>query len=138
MMEDLILLLHKDNHSLVVAKGYVCAFDGRGVVDLYKLIKEDQGFLNGASVADKVVGKAAAALMILGNVKEVHADVISQAALDLFAGSEVCVGYDKKVPHIVNRTNTGWCPLEKRCFECLTPQDCLTRIEEFFTLMSKK
>lgn len=133
MMEDLIRLLHEGGHSLVVANGDVRTFDGRGVSDLYGLFKEDSGFLKGAFIADKVVGKAAAALMILGGVKEVFADIISQPALDLFAHSEVCVGYGTVVPHIINRTKTGWCPLETRCQYCLTPQDCLVRIEEFIT-----
>ena len=42
------------------------------------------------------------------------------------------------VPHIINRTKTGWCPLETCCRYCLTPQDCLVRIEEFITLQSKR
>ena len=138
MMEDLICLLHEGDHSLVVANGDVCTFDGRGVSDLYSLFKEDPGFLKGASIADKVVGKAAAALMILGEVKEIFADIISRPALDLFARSEVRVGYGTVVPHIINRTKTGWCPLETRCFDCFTSQDCFTQIEEFIILQSKK
>lgn len=38
MMNDLIDLLHKGRHSLVVANGEVCTFNGRGVIDLYHLI----------------------------------------------------------------------------------------------------
>ena len=100
--------------------------------------EEDSDFLKGASVADKVVGKAAAALMILGEVGELHADVVSRPALDLFADSGVRVSYGTAVPHIINRTKTGWCPLETCCRYCLTPQDCLVRIEEFITLQSKR
>lgn len=130
-MEDLIRLLHEGQHSLVVANGDVCTFDGHGVSDLYSFFKEDSGFLKGASIVDKIVGKAAAALMILAEIKEVHTDVISQLALDLFAGSRISVSYTTVVPHIINRTQTGWCPLETRCRDSLTPQDCLCQIEEF-------
>lgn len=70
MMEDIIRLLHEGKHSLVVSNGEVRTFDKRGVADLYALLREDSEFLKGASVADKVVGKAAAALMILGEVGE--------------------------------------------------------------------
>jgi iron complex outermembrane receptor protein len=38
--------------------------------------------LDGASIADKVIGKGAAALMIAGCIKEVYADVISEAAME--------------------------------------------------------
>ena len=64
-MEDLINLLHEGNHSLVVANGDVATFDGKGVSDLYNLLREDPIFLDGADVADKVVGKGAAALLSL-------------------------------------------------------------------------
>ena len=63
MLEDIIRLLHEGKHSLVVSNGEVRTFDRRGVADLYALLREDSDFLKGASVADKVVGKAAAALM---------------------------------------------------------------------------
>lgn len=58
IMEKLIRLLHEGNYSLVVAHGEIRTFSGRGVSDLYALSGEDPGFLRGASVADKVVGKA--------------------------------------------------------------------------------
>ena len=138
MLEDIIRLLHEGKHSLVVSNGEVRTFDRRGVADLYALLQEDSDFLKGASVADKVVGKAAAALMILGEVGELHADVVSRPTLDLFADSGVRVSYGTAVPHIINRTKTGWCPLETCCRYCLTPQDCLVRIEEFITLQSKR
>ena len=64
-MDDLIQLLHEGKHSLVVANGEVCTFNGRGVIDLYHLLQDDPGFLYEASIADKVVGKAAAALLAL-------------------------------------------------------------------------
>lgn len=38
----------------------------RGVQDLYRLLKTEPDFLRGAFIADKVIGKAAAALMALG------------------------------------------------------------------------
>lgn len=38
----------------------------RGVQDLYRLLKTEPDFLQGAFIADKVIGKAAAALMALG------------------------------------------------------------------------
>lgn len=41
-------------------------FTRRGVADLYDLLVQEPEFLHGASVADKVIGKAAASLMVLG------------------------------------------------------------------------
>jgi Domain of unknown function (DUF1893). len=137
-MEDLINLLHEGNHSLVVANGDVVTFDGRGVSDLYNLFREDPSFLDGADVADKVVGKGAAALMISGKIHAVHADVISEPALELFAQSAVKVSYGIVVPNIINRKGDGICPLETLCIPCTTAEECLPLITKFINSNKKK
>ena len=134
-MKDLIKILQDSGHSLVVAKGDVCTFDGRGVSDLFRLLEENPALLHGASVADKVVGKAAASLMALAKVKDVHATVISQPALDLLRSNGIHVMYEKAVPHIINRAGTGLCPLEARCMKCLTPEECFVVIRAFMEEM---
>ena len=134
-MNDLIELLHKRRHSLVVANGEICTFKGRGVTDLYHLLQVDPGFLYEASIADKVVGKAAAALMALAKVKEVYADVVSRPALDLLSKTNVKIRYGTVVPYIINRTATGWCPLEILCFDCATPEECFHQIKVFYKQM---
>lgn len=113
-MERLIELLHSNNHSLVVssASGEIRCYDGRGVSDLYNIYVNDASFLDGASIADKVVGLGAAAIMALGNVKKLHTDVISEDASDLLARYGLDVSYSLKVPYIINRSRTGRCPLE--------------------------
>lgn len=137
-MEDLIDLLHKNNHSLVVANGDVATFDGRGVADLFNLLNEDSGFLDGADVADKVVGKGAAALMILGKIHAVHADVISEPALALFSHSSIKVSYGEVVPNIINRKGDGFCPVETLCIPCATAKECLPLITQFINSNKKK
>lgn len=126
-----------EGHSLVVRNhGETCVFDGRGVSDLYRLVTEGD-LLRGAEVADKVVGKGAAALMILGGVKSVHALTISRPALALFARSTVAVTYDKPVDTIINRTGTGPCPVEALCAECTTAEQCLPLISTFIEKLKK-
>ena len=63
----------------------------RGVQDLYRLLKTEPDFLRGAFIADKVIGKAAAALMALGGVDEVFARVISSPARELLERSGIKV-----------------------------------------------
>lgn len=61
-MEELIDLLHSGGYSCVIAnKGKVRTFTQRGVADLYDLLTQEPEFLKGAMIADKVVGKGAAA-----------------------------------------------------------------------------
>lgn len=131
-------LLFAEKCSCVICNGgETRIFRERGVKDLYRLLREEPEFLDGAFVADKVVGKAAAALMILGGVAEVFADVVSTPALELFRRSGVAVEHVLEVDHIINRTKTGWCPLETRCHALQTPEACLARIEEFIQTKNK-
>lgn len=133
MMQSLTTLLHDGNHTLVVAggDGEVRTFDRRGVADLLDLLTAEPRFLRGAVVADKVVGKGAAALMISGGVAEVHTGIISEDALALFAESNVRVTFDRQVPFIRNRAGTGCCPVEALCRDCATAAECLPRIRNF-------
>ena len=86
---QLIDLLHVEACSCVIRNGDVTRiFRERGVKDLYRLLEEEPELLAGAFVADKVVGKGAAALMILGGGGELHADVISRPARRLLAAHE--------------------------------------------------
>lgn len=137
--QELIDYLHAEQCSCVIRNGKETrVFRERGVEDLYRLLKEEPEFLRGAFVADKVVGKAAAALMILGGVSEVFADVVSRPAYVLFSRAEVRTEYTLMVPHIINRAQTDWCPLEKRCTGFVSADECLPQIEEFMESKKKQ
>lgn len=117
-MEELINLLHTGGYSCVIDnEGKIRTFTQRGVADLYDLLTREPEFLKGALIADKVVGKGAAALMILGGIKELYTDVVSSNAMDLFRTSDVKVDFVQEVPFIWNRDHTGWCPVETMCSE---------------------
>lgn len=131
-MDELIRQLHEGYYSCVIANGTdVRTFTQRGVADLYDLLQHAPDFLHGALIADKVVGKGAAALMVLGGIKQVYADVISESALQLLMDAGVKTGYGKTVSHIINRTHTDWCPIEKATRDLATPQEILPAITEF-------
>ncbi len=117
-MNQLISLLHAGGYSCVIAnRSETRTFTQRGVADLYTLYNNDPAFMQGATIADKVIGKGAAALMILGGMTEVYADVLSTPARKLFEQYGVKVSCAQEVPHIINRQQTGYCPLETACGE---------------------
>ena len=67
-------LLFAERCSCVVRNGdTIRIFRERGVRDLWRLLHEEPELLDGAFVADKVVGKGAAALMAAGRVRELCA-----------------------------------------------------------------
>lgn len=138
-MQGIIKMLHEGDYSCVVENNDGrFTFSQRGIADLYDMVKNKPGFLNGASVADKVVGKGAAALMIAGGVRNIYADLISNPALTLLREAGIEPGYGHVVPFIQNRTQTDWCPVEKMCREETSPEKILVLIEEFIGSMRKK
>lgn len=135
-MEELISMLHTGGYSCVIANGEkIRTFTQRGVADLYDLLTMEPEFLKGAIIADKVVGKGAAALMILGEIKELYTDVISTKALELFQKSEIKVDFTQEVPFIWNRNHTGWCPVETMCSEENSAENILPLIRDFLERM---
>ena len=136
--QELITQLHALQCSCIIHNnGATRTFHERGVKDLHRLLTQEPEILSGASLADKVVGKGAAALMISGGVAWVYADVISQAAMVLFEQSRVEVQYAEIVPNIINRAGTDICPVEKLCRDCQTAAECLPLIDKFIKEMSR-
>jgi hypothetical protein len=122
------LLASTDSTLAVVSVDDFFTSKERGVKPLMHLLKEKKGFLKGASVADKVIGKAAALLMALGEIKEVHTLIISEPAIKVFEKYNIPCFYDKKVTRIVNRAGDGLCPMETLCLDVENPQEAFDRI----------
>ena len=118
--------------TLVVGNGDVRAYNGRGVSDLMKIYRNEPALLKGALVADKAVGKAAAALLVMGGVAEVYTPVIGQSALAMLRKARISVSFDKTVDYIANAKNDGMCPLEAACKDAPTPEACLKILSEKF------
>lgn len=129
--------LHDEQCSCVVRNGATMrSFHQRGVSDLWRLLHEEPELLHGAFIADKVVGKGAAALMAAGGVRGLYARTVSRPALELLAEAGIPVEYETVVPHIINRAGDGICPVEQLCADARTPEECLPRIAEFVRRMN--
>ena len=106
-------------------------FTQRGVADLFYLLTHDTPFLLGCSIADKVVGKGAAALMVKGGVAQVYADIISAPALALLQEQGIAVSYAEVAEGIRNRAGTDMCPVEKRCLPLENIDEMVGEIRDF-------
>ena len=70
--EELVAELRKGKFNCIIVKGEdTLKFSLPGVKTLMTLLKDDPSLLKDSIVLDKVVGKGAAALMILGEVAEI-------------------------------------------------------------------
>ncbi len=137
-MQELIQLLHESGCSCVIRNGATTrTFHERGVKDLLNLYEAEPQFLNGASIADKVVGKGAAALMVLGGLREVYADTLSSPALTLLRSAGIDVSHSTLTERIMNRRKDGLCPVETLCLDLSDPKEMYIRIKEFITSMQK-
>lgn len=86
--------------------------------------------IRGFSAADKIVGKAAALLFVLGGLKEVYAPVMSEAALDVFSRHRIHAEYQTLVQGIMNRSGTGPCPMERAVSNLENPEEALEAIRQ--------
>ena len=134
-MKQLIEILHDEGLTLVVRSenGDIHRFTQRGVKDLVTLVGERPEVLQGAFIADKAVGKAAAACMVVGGVKHIHADVMSEPALALLNAHGIKAEYGQLVDHIINRAGTDWCPMERLSRDIDDPTVIIQKIKDFFS-----
>ena len=132
-MKELIDILHGEGVTLVVrsADGRLHRYTQRGVKDLLTLVTTTPEVLHGALVADKAVGKAAAACMAVGGVRQVHADVMSEPAQALLQTHGVRADCGQLVDHIINRAGTGWCPMEHLSRDIDDPAAIIQEINKF-------
>lgn len=131
MLNTAKTLLKTRNFTLVAISSdkEVFTSSDRGVKPLLHLLENEKDFLKGASVADKVIGKAAALLMVLGGIKEVHTNVISEPAAEVFEKHNITFFFDKKVERIINRKGDGLCPMETLCMDVEEPSEAFEKIK---------
>lgn len=132
-MEQLKLLLDEPQTrgAIKSAKGEVRKFLRKGVVDLYSLLKEEPAFLTGAKLADRVIGRGAAFLLVKGGVSEVFAYVLSQPALEVLQDARIAVCYVTLQPNIINRDGTDICPVEKLTQGINSAEEAFNKIGQF-------
>ena len=102
--------------SLVVMNknGEIREFYNRRVIDIVSLIKSGENFLDGAIIADKVIGKVASALLVLAGVKEIYARTISEYAIEVLENNNIKYSFGNRVDYIINNDKTGMCPMENK------------------------
>lgn len=134
-MEHLRNMLNKPEVRGVVctADCEIIEFRNPGVKDLYNLLATRPHALEGAYFADRVIGRGAALLLVLGRVERVYAQVISAEAFHVLQEAEIKVDYDKLVSNIMNRDGTDICPVERLTMNIIQPKLAFERIREFLT-----
>lgn len=107
--------LKQKDCALVIAKNERILFETKatGIRGLLTAVDQLGEGMKDASVADKIVGEAAAQLCLYSEAQGVYAVTMSQCAKDLLDQSEIDYEYENLVPHILNMKKTDLCPFEK-------------------------
>ena len=74
--------------------------------DLEDFLKDHPLPMARALVRDKVIGKAAALLLIRLGAERVHGELMSELAVETLSHSNISFSYDDKVPRIACQTET--------------------------------
>ena len=78
--------------------------------------------LEGASVADRVAGKAIALLCVYAGISNVYAEVVSKKAIAAFDENGIPCEWEELVDNILDLNRTGVCPFEKAAADISDPE----------------
>jgi hypothetical protein len=117
--------------TLSVVKNGNAVFEAtsHGVSNFLTAIEKFGSRFDGASVADKVVGKAIALLCVYAKVKAVYGVILSKRGKAVFEENMVHHGWSTMVENILDAEKTGICPFEKLAAEISDPKDAYRRLK---------
>jgi hypothetical protein len=115
--------LLKEGYSLAVVRNGECIFTHKGnwihpIVEAYEQLGD---LLSGASVADRVIGKAAAVVCIRSSVAHVYTPMASRSAVAAFTQANIPFMCDSVVDGIMNKSGTDLCLAEKTLLDIQEP-----------------
>lgn len=130
-MQQLIEILRREKCSLVVKNhGIVTTYSKPGVRDLEHLLDHEPEVLQGAVIADKVIGKAAAAMVVVGGVKALYAEVMSKKAIPFLEEAGIAYTCGTLVDTIKEEGDR--CQLEKITAPATTPEETVALLRTHF------
>jgi len=142
-MKDLELAkkeLEEKELTLAIAKEGEIIFTStdKGIKPMYTAVLKLKEELRGSSVADRVIGRAAAILCKYAGIKELYTKLISDEAIKVLKDGDITFTYDESSPYIKNRDKTDMCPVEKLSQNVDNPEELIQKISEFLDRMKKR
>lgn len=108
--------LYTTNASLVVlyANDECKEYYQNRINDIKEILQKNECALQGAVIADKVIGKVASSILTVAGVKEIYADIMSKYAIPILEENHIKYEYKNLVDYIQNNNRTGMCPMENK------------------------
>lgn len=95
-------------------------------------IEKSMGDLRGSSVADKIIGRAAALLCAHAKVVAAYAATMSKGGLEILRAHNIHSEFTTLVPVILNSKKTDKCPFEKLVENITTSEQAYLETRQFF------
>ena len=135
-MKDLKLAkqrLKEKKFNLLIVKdgGVIFATKSQGIRGLLQAIEKLGKQLIGSSVADRIVGRAAAMLCAYFKASSVFAVTISEEGEKMLKENEISYQFENRVPNILNYERTDVCPFEKHVMGLTKPEEAYEKLKAF-------
>ena len=115
-------------YTLVICKDEdIIKSDVTGIRPVMNLIDSKKDY-KGYSAADKIVGRAAAFLYTLLQVKNLYGETMSKGAVEILKNAGIYYEYKTLTDYIENRQKTGMCPMEEAVKDIDNPKDAYEAI----------
>ena len=112
-----------EGHTISLCKDGQCIFsEKKGIAPVMGFIADNIN-LEGYSVADLVVGKAAALLFVKCKIKAVFAKTLSKGGAEVLKSNNIPFEYEILAEKIINRDGTDICPMEKTVLNTDDPEE---------------
>lgn len=122
-------VVEQGQSSVSALNGVIVGIEaGKGLEPLFRLL--ESGKLKGALVVDKVIGRAAAAILVAGGAKKVHAILMSEEAKAFLAAKGLEAEAEKLVPKILNQDLSAGCPMESAVQGLEDPEAMVQALKE--------
>lgn len=96
--------------------------NGQGIAPLISIYENKPEVLEDAFVVDKIIGKAAAMMIVLGGAKGAYGEIMSAAGYDYLTVHGCRVDFGERIDVVANRAGDGICPLENSVLDTDDPE----------------
>ena len=129
--ERAVSLLHRDGYTCVLCdRDRVLTSREHGLAPLIRLLDTNES-LQDMAAADRLIGRAAALLLLAAGVKAVYGEVMSEEAHRLLSDAGVRT-------EILNRAGTAPCPMEQAAEAVTDPAEALPVLRQALQELQKQ
>ena len=134
------LRLKERDLTLVIVKEGKVIFEtkSQGISGFLQAIEKFGNRLAASSVADKIVGAAAAMLCVYSEVSSVFAVTISEEGIRVLGDNNIVYQFENQVPNILNNCKTDICPFEKLAIGSRDPKKVYMKLKSFAESLSAR